>query len=489
MAYDVKFVKGLQAGYDALATKDNGTLYFITDTPAIYLGSTKYTSVSELTAAVSRIGANETAIGNLENALSGFTLTTEGCVKAAIDAVADDLGDLSDLSTTEKGTVVGAINEVKGAIDSLTTDSAVTVWDGGTASTGASKTYRIYQGDDGTHAAGNLVGTIDIPKDMVIESGKLVTVTEQSGHFIDSDNDNCDEFVSAAGTYIKMVIANNTEDKIYINVQGLIDIYTAEQNATQVQLAVSNTGVLSATIVAGSIGTTELANGAVTYDKVSSGVQASLDKADSALQEHQTVTLESGTNDGTVKLTVGSTVTDNIDVTGLGSAAFEDATAFDPAGTAQAAVEALDGSATIASVSSNVVTIKSGITEVDGVVSNNSGNDVVLEEVAITGAAADVSIADSGNKFTADNVEAALQEVKGIADANASAISGMDADIDASASSSDPNAVSVMSGITEVDGVITSVDSVSVDAAGSATQAEANAKAYVDTALTWGSFS
>ena len=63
---------------------------------------------------------------------------------------------------------------------------------------------------------------------MVIESGKLVTVTEQSGHFIDSDNDNCDEFVSAAGTYIKMVIANNTEDKIYINVQGLIDIYTAE---------------------------------------------------------------------------------------------------------------------------------------------------------------------------------------------------------------------------------------------------------------------
>ena len=193
--------------------------------------------------------------------------------------------------------------------------------------------------------------------------------------------------------------------------------------------------------------------------------------------------------DGTVKLTVGSTVTDNIDVTGLGSAAFEDATAFDPAGTAQAAVEALDGSATIASVSSNVVTIKSGITEVDGVVSNNSGNDVVLEEVAITGAAADVSIADSGNKFTADNVEAALQEVKGIADANASAISGMDADIDASASSSDPNAVSVMSGITEVDGVITSVDSVSVDAAGSATQAEANAKAYVDTALTWGSFS
>ena len=42
-----------------------------------------------------------------------------------------------------------------------------------------------------------------------------------------------------------------------------------------------------------------------------------------ALTAHQTVTLASGTNDGTLKLTVGSTTTDNIAVTGLGSMAYK----------------------------------------------------------------------------------------------------------------------------------------------------------------------
>lgn len=74
-------------------------------------------------------------------------------------------------------------------------------------------------------------------------------------------------------------------------------------------------------------------------------------------------------------------------------------------------VAALDGSATIASKSGDVVTIKAGITETDGVVSNNSGADIVLEEVATTGAAADVSIADTGNKITATTVEGALAEL------------------------------------------------------------------------------
>lgn len=55
---------------------------------------------------------------------------------------------------------------------------------------------------------------------------------------------------------------------------------------------------------------------------LASSVQTSLAKADSALQSHQTVKLESGTNNGTLKLTVNGTATDNIAVTNLGSAAF-----------------------------------------------------------------------------------------------------------------------------------------------------------------------
>ena len=62
-------------------------------------------------------------------------------------------------------------------------------------------------------------------------------------------------------------------------------------------------------------------SGGIPKSDLESAVQTSLGKADSALQSHQKVTLASGTKNGTLKLTVGSTVTDNIDVKGLGTAA------------------------------------------------------------------------------------------------------------------------------------------------------------------------
>lgn len=62
--------------------------------------------------------------------------------------------------------------------------------------------------------------------------------------------------------------------------------------------------------------------GGIPKTDLASGVQTSLAKADSALQSHQTVKLESGTNNGTLKLTVNGTATDNIAVKNLGSAAF-----------------------------------------------------------------------------------------------------------------------------------------------------------------------
>lgn len=62
--------------------------------------------------------------------------------------------------------------------------------------------------------------------------------------------------------------------------------------------------------------------GGIPETDLASDVQTSLAKANSALQSHQTVKLESGTNNGTLKLTVNGTATDNIAVTNLGSAAF-----------------------------------------------------------------------------------------------------------------------------------------------------------------------
>lgn len=65
------------------------------------------------------------------------------------------------------------------------------------------------------------------------------------------------------------------------------------------------------------------------------------DKADTALQEHQTVNLTGGTKNGTLKLTVGGTPTDNIAVTGLGTAAYTASTAYATAAQGTKADEAL----------------------------------------------------------------------------------------------------------------------------------------------------
>ena len=141
------------------------------------------------------------------------------------------------------------------------------------------KSYTIKQG-------GKTVTTIDIPKDMVVKSGVV------------QENPKGQE----AGTYLVLTLANATEDTIYINVGKLVDIYTVKANATQIQLAIdSSTREISATIVAGSVGTAELADGAVVTAKIADGnvtkaklakaVQDSLNKADSALQEADVATL------------------------------------------------------------------------------------------------------------------------------------------------------------------------------------------------------
>ena len=61
-------------------------------------------------------------------------------------------------------------------------------------------------------------------------------------------------------------------------------------------------------------------------------------------------------------------------------------------GTVANAIAALDGSATIASESNGVVTLKAGVTEADGVISNASGSDITLAKVATTGSADDVNV-------------------------------------------------------------------------------------------------
>lgn len=135
-------------------------------------------------------------------------LTTEGTADA-IAKVKEDVGSLDNLGTTAKTDLVTVINEVRNSVSAGGTAAAVTM-DTNTTTEGALKSYTIKQGE-------NVVGTIDIPKDMVVESGEVVVNPEGQD----------------AGTYIKLVLANVTEP-LYINVGTLVDIYKAKTEATQV---------------------------------------------------------------------------------------------------------------------------------------------------------------------------------------------------------------------------------------------------------------
>ena len=286
MAYNVKFLKGTAEGYKGLAVKDANTFYF---TGAdLYLGEIKLSSDSDLTAALVKVKSNEDAIALINQ----------------------HLGDLGNLKTNAKDTVVAAINEVFDAVGTGGTAAVVTVEEG--TSVDYAKVYQIKQG-------GEVKGTINIPKDMVVQSGSVVVNPEGQ----------------PAGTYIKLFLANAENSEIFVNVGTLVDIYTAKAEAAQVQLAIdAQTREISATIVAGGVGTAELANDAVTTIKIkdanvtkaklANDVQASLGKADSAVQS-----IATGTKNGSIA--VDGT---DVDVKGLGSAAYKADTAFDAAGAA-----------------------------------------------------------------------------------------------------------------------------------------------------------
>ena len=278
--------------------------------PAIALYKDGNQVVKALFAIAPQDGAGKTLFLG-EDEVKALIATAKGEAMADADG---KIGTLAQLKTTAKDTLVAAINEVHDAIAKAQTAGKVTM-DEAEGVGNVLKSYTFYQGEK-TDA--NKIGTINLARDLVVTSGEVVT--DPSGQ--------------TAGTYIKLTIANQDEP-LYIDVKKLVDVYTAETGATQVQVAISETNVVSATIVASSVTKTEL----------SKDVNASLAKADTAIQN-----VSAGTANGTISVDGA-----NVAVYGLGSAAYTNSDAYDAAGTASNAISALNATE---SGTSNGVTVK-----------------------------------------------------------------------------------------------------------------------------------
>ena len=193
-----------------------------------------------------RVGTLETNVSKNTEDIKAVKATADKAVVAntAITAATDfSVVKYDSKGLVTEGKVLTAA-EVPGLSALETKVNKIGVAAKETANAGYLKSY-TFTGPDGTPV------DIDIPKDLVVTKGEVVK--------------------EGKDTFIQLTIANQVAP-VKINVKDLVDVYTAQANAAQVQLAISGTNEISATIKPGSIAKTDL----------TSAVQGSLDKADAA---------------------------------------------------------------------------------------------------------------------------------------------------------------------------------------------------------------
>lgn len=228
------------------------------------------------------VDGNDVNVHGLKDAayetVANLNKHADDAAKAVKDAVVNTL-DAADNSVTVAGTATAKTVGVKLDPDA---SNAIKLGEAGLKVViPAAAEYSIVKAvDSGDYAAvynltkdGKVVGTsINIPKDMVVKSGEVVTNPD----------------ATHTGTFLVLTLANATEDKIYINVADLIEYVTSgSNNGDMVVIDVSADHKVTATIT----------DGTVTKAKLAVDVQTSLGKADSAVQADD---IAEGATNGTI---------------------------------------------------------------------------------------------------------------------------------------------------------------------------------------------
>ena len=505
---------------EQIAAFDANTVYFIAGSHQIYKGTVLYdggssTAAADLALLREQIGSlpvsqeytdlidyidKQIAAGDTANSAE-VTALDNSLAAVAKSGAADDVS-VEDANGHFTATdVEGALEELYTAIGTGGTNAAVTITKtlGGENDSFVSK-YTFSQG--GTPITN---GEIEIGKDLVATNGQLVN---QDGE-------------GNSGTFIKMTIANGTP--FYINVADLIE-YNSVESTDEITLTDTNHKI---TATVGEIAASKIIYQAAQDSTPAKTVAQAINALESAVGSggsvDQKIADAIAELDSSATATAGSALTSVTMTDGKITASTEVALTADNitygSGTAKAAldtigtipatstattvvgyvdekvgagVSALDADVDAAlgagDTDAEAVAVITGVTEVDGVI---TGVDSIAADKAgaatrakaeIIGQAGDLASADTihgAKQYADDAVAAALTDVN-------DDIAALDADLDASGTAQHAG-VFVMSGVTQVDGKLTAVDSVEVDAAGAAATAEQNAKVYADGLLTWGS--
>ena len=214
----------------------------------------------------------ETYLDNLCSDINSAvdTLTDATAAKVASVTAGDDSITVSGTATTPTVAVqisaaTGNVLELdetagqKGLKVILPTAAEYTVVKASTAESGFAASYNLQK--DGV----NVGATINIPKDMVVSSGTVETKSA-AGDW------------GAAGTYLVLTLANATNDKVYINVGDLIEYVTSgSTSSSQIIVSIDSDHKVTATIGAGKVGTTELADDCVTTAKLADSINADIE--------------------------------------------------------------------------------------------------------------------------------------------------------------------------------------------------------------------
>lgn len=344
---NIKLLRGLSTSLGS-AAKVDGQILFCTDTKEIHLDYTpsggEVTRIRLYDGFDTRITALEALVSDgalaqaIKDAIDNLKKEVVLSVAAKDNSIVVDNADKTNpkvqvkLSTKSDNTLtLRADSGEEGLYVAPTTIPEYTIVKEQTAESGAAATYSLMKGSSKAGVS------INIPKDMVVESGTVVKLTDGT----DSNPQGLDD-----GTYIKLTLANATNTELYINVGTLVDIYTSGSQTGTDPVVITidqNSRKITASIT----------DGTITQAMLNETVQSKLSKAVTAVQSVTT-----GDTNGTIKVD-----NESVAVRGLDTAAYKKVEDFEAAGAVEDAIGELTHT-NVGSAGSNKYV--SAVTQADG---------------------------------------------------------------------------------------------------------------------------